>query len=271
MSKSIYIFDIDGTIAESGKPVDLEMLGLLGRLKTQTGCELGLCGGGTFEKARNQVLNTVLFDHIFAECGCDYRKYNTSTNEYKLVQEKNIRFHKLLKEINVLIKYCLKFISEMEYSLGGHMIDVRKGIVYVSLVGKSYLDLDMQPSASGMTATEKEREEFIALDQTNGYRFQLIEQLNRLIKVLGCENHIQVMIGGQVGITIMPIAHDKVQILNYLDSSVYKLIGYFGDKYEVGGNDYRIMKNLRVQAHKVSNPEETKKLILNILELNKVV
>jgi phosphomannomutase len=257
MSKSIYIFDIDGTLADSGKPVDLQMLEILSRLKTQTGCELGLCGGGTFEKAKNQVLNTVLFDHIFAECGCDYRKYNPETNEYKLVQEKNIRTHKLIKEINVLIKYCLKFISEMEYILGGHMIDIRKGIVYVSLVG--------------MTATDKEREEFIALDKLYGYRNQLINELNRLIKVLGCEKHIQVMFGGQVGITIMPIAHDKVQILDRLDSSVYKLIGYFGDKYEIGGNDYKIMINSRVQPYKVSNPEETKKLILDILELNNIV
>ncbi len=29
MAKQIYIFDIDGTIAESGKPIDLEMLNLL--------------------------------------------------------------------------------------------------------------------------------------------------------------------------------------------------------------------------------------------------
>ncbi len=257
MSKLIYIFDIDGTLADSGKSIDLQMLEILARLKTQTGCELGLCGGGRFEKACEQVLNSKLFDHIFAECGCDYRKYNPETNEYKLVCEKNIRSHRLFKEINILIKYCLKFISQMEYNLGGHMIDIRKGIVYVSLVG--------------MTATDEERDQFIALDQTNGFRSQLIEQLNRFVKILGCENHIQVMIGGQVGITIMPMAHDKVQILDYLDPLVYKLIGYFGDKYELGGNDYRIMENQCVQAYRVTNPEETKKLILDILGINQTV
>jgi phosphomannomutase len=251
MEKSIYVFDIDGTLAESGKLIDLQILQLLNKLKTKFGCELGLCGGGKFEKACTQALDTNLFDHIFAECGCDYRKYNPEINEYKVVCEQNIRSHRLFKEINVLIKYCLKFISEMDYNLGGHMIDIRKGIVYVSLIG--------------MTATDKEREEFIALDQANGYRNQLVSQLNRLITVLGCDNQIQVMIGGQVGITLMPIAHDKVQILNHLDPSVYKQIKYFGDKYELGGNDHTIMKNSRVQAYRVSSPEETKKLILNII------
>jgi hypothetical protein len=34
------------------------------------------------------VLGSKLFDHIFAECGCDYRKYNPELNEYKVVEEK---------------------------------------------------------------------------------------------------------------------------------------------------------------------------------------
>jgi hydroxymethylpyrimidine pyrophosphatase-like HAD family hydrolase len=254
MEKSIYIFDIDGTIAESGKPVDLEMLNLLVELKKQTSCELALCGGGKFEKACEQVLNSKLFDYIFAECGCDYRKYNPEINQYEVIQEKNIRSHKLIKEFNVLIKHCLRFISEMEYNLGGHMIDIRKGIVYVSLVG--------------MTATDEERNEFIKLDKVHGFRNELISQLEILLHLYKCQNQIQIMIGGAVGITIMPIEHDKVQILDYLDLSVYKLIAYFGDKYEIGGNDHTIMKHPKVYAYKTTNPEHTKKLILNILETN---
>lgn len=254
MSKSIYIFDIDGTIAESGKPIDLEMLELLVELKKQTGCELALCGGGKFEKACEQVLGSKAFDHIFAECGCDYRKYNPELNQYDIVQEKNIRSHKFIKEINVLIKHCLRFISQMEYNLGGHMIDIRKGIVYVSLVG--------------MDATDEEREQFIALDQTHNFRYQLICELNKLACALGCEQQIKTMVGGQVGITIMPRTHDKVQILDHLSPSVYKLIGYFGDKYEPGGNDFEIMNDGQVQAYPVNNPTHTKKLIREILGLN---
>lgn len=253
MNKSIYIFDIDGTIAESGKPIDLQMLNLLGKLKEKTECELALCGGGKFEKAQSQVLNTKLFDHIFAECGCDYRKYTPELDEYEVIQEKNIRSHKLFKEINVLIKHCLKFISGLDYTLGGHMIDIRKGIVYVSLVG--------------MTATDEERKQFVELDQANGYRNQLIDQLNQLVRILGCEDQLQIMIGGAVGITIMPSAHDKVQILEHLNPSIYKLIGYFGDKHELGGNDHTIMKNSRVKPYRVTNPWQTKKLILDILGL----
>ncbi len=144
----------------------------------------------------------------------------------------------------------------MEYNLGGHMIDIRKGIVYVSLVG--------------MDATDEERGQFIALDQLNGFRSQLINELNQLVPILGCENEIQIMVGGQVGITIMPKAHDKVQILEHLDPSVYKLIAYFGDKYEPGGNDWTIMQNSRVQAYRVDRPTQTKKLIQGILGSSQV-
>jgi phosphomannomutase len=74
------------------------------------------------------------------------------------------------------------------------------------------------------------------------------------------------MIGGQVGITLMPIAHDKVQILNHLDPSVYKQIKYFGDKYENGGNDYDIMSNNKVIAHPVNSLQDTLNTIKILLK-----
>jgi phosphomannomutase len=253
MKKSIYIFDIDGTIADSGKHVDTQILDMLSELKTTTDCELALCGGGSFEKINTQVLEAKFIDHIFAECGCDYRKYNIDTNHFTLVQERNIRLHANYKQINMLIRNCLRFIAGLNYNLGGHMIDIRKGLVYVSLVG--------------MTATEEERNAFIALDKIHHYRLQLIQELKDMLHVLQCENQIQVMIGGAVGVTIMPIEHDKIQILNHLDENVYNTIYYFGDKYDEGGNDYKIMQDPRVKASKVNSPSDTKNILSTMLLL----
>ncbi len=247
MSKIIYIFDIDNTIAESGKQVSENMIRLLSKLKETRNCELAICGGGNFMKGLWQVNNSTLFDHMFSECGCVYNK--CVDGKYELVIEKDIRKHPLINEINILIKHCMKFIANLDYNLGGHMIDVRKGIIYVSLIG--------------MTALDSEREMFIELDEKYHYREILVNELNNIIKTLKCDDKIKAMIGGAVGISIMPSEYDKSQIIKYLDG--YSEIHYFGDKYKEGGNDFEIMQHSSIIAHPVDNTEQTEEILQNLI------
>jgi phosphomannomutase len=240
------IFDIDGTIAESGKPISAHVYYLLKTLKEKTGSELAICGGGTFEKATNQIGDLSLFDHIFSECGCVY--YKRSDDGLYCLCEKNIRTHPLFDQINVLIKHSMKFIANLDYNLGGHMIDIRKGLVYVSMIG--------------MTALESEREDFLRRDSTYHYREKLVTELKALAKTMGCEYKIQILIGGAVGVSIMPAEYDKSQILEYL-GTYYSKIAYFGDKYMEGGNDYTIMNAPGVIPYRVNSVEQT----ISILEL----
>ena len=76
MNKEIFIFDIDGTLAESGKIIDQDILLHLTKLKERKSCKLAICGGGKYEKIINQINNSTIFDYIFSECGCVYYKYN---------------------------------------------------------------------------------------------------------------------------------------------------------------------------------------------------
>jgi len=85
------------------------------------------------------------------------------------------------------------------------------------------------------------------LDKINGYRSKLLDELKDLIRVLGCEHKLCAMIGGAVGISIMPVENDKTQILELLE---FKKINYFGDKYK---------------PYPVDSPYDTKKFILDIL------
>ena len=54
-------------------------------------------------------------------------------------------------QINNLVKQCLRFLSEVDYMITGHFVDLRNGIIYISLIG--------------MNATFKEREMFKSLDK----------------------------------------------------------------------------------------------------------
>lgn len=99
----------------------------------------------------------VNFNYYFSECGCVLHINN------KVIYEKNIREHKLYSNINILIKLALKYLSEVDYELCGHFIDLRTGIIYISLIG--------------LTANDKEREIFMKLDKKNEYRKKLLEIL----------------------------------------------------------------------------------------------
>lgn len=158
----IYLFDVDGTICESGKKITCDMASKINNL-TDNNIEVGIVGGGTFEKIIYQLDNLVYPKYIFSECGSVYHILNSDTKIYTLIHKNNIRLENEYKKINILIKACLKFLSEVDYNLSGNFIDLRNGLIYVSLIG--------------MVATDKERAEFTRLDNICHYRDNLIELL----------------------------------------------------------------------------------------------
>ena len=252
MSKLI-LLDVDGTLAESGQMINDEMRDMLISKKTQ-GYEIGVVGGGKIDKVLNQ-LNGVSMNHYFTECGCVYhvvKDSNTSSNSISLVNQlslkytKNIRHHEVYPQINNLVKQCLRFLSEVDYMITGHFVDLRNGIIYISLIG--------------MNATLKEREMFKSLDKINNFRTNLIHMLKQELIEMGVKDKISVYEGGQVGIAIFPREYDKVQVLPEVVEK-YEEIHYFGDKYEENGNDSIIINDPAVHGHPVSSPQNT----LNIL------
>jgi HAD superfamily hydrolase (TIGR01484 family) len=232
--KKILLFDVDGTIAESTQKISTDMKNQLVAFR-EKGYEVGIVGGGRYDKILDQLDNLEL-DHVFAECGCIYYKKN------KLVYEKNIRSHVLYPKINVIIKKALEYLSNVDYEITGHFVDLRTGLIYISLIG--------------MDATLTERAKFIKLDKTHRYRSNLLNKLHREMVKLGIDKDLSILEGGSVGIVICPTECDKTQVLESLSSLEYDKIYYFGDKYEPNGNDHRLLYHSRVTGYPVNNPTE---------------
>jgi phosphomannomutase len=234
----IILFDIDGTIAESGQKIDNEMKVILEKLSEKYA--LGVVGGGKYEKIKYQLDDKFeKFEHIFAECGCVY--YRNGDHVYT----KNLRNHEMYEYVNLLIKKALSFLSNVDYILTGHFIDLRNGIVYISLIG--------------MVATQEEREYFLNLDREKNYRKNLLNELKEYAILLGVDDRLDILEGGSVGIGIYPKEYDKIQVLEQLQD--YKKIYYFGDKYQEGGNDYKIINHKYVNGIGVDNVYSTKNLL----------
>lgn len=249
--KKLYLFDVDGTLIESSKKIKPEHSLILNKLKEKY--DIGLVGGGELKKILHQFNNEIYFTHYFTECGSVYNlnseKFGIKLNK---IYSKNIRDHLLYQDINALIKISLKFISDVTYTITGNFIDLRVGLVYISLIG--------------MSANEEERQYFIEIEKKENIRKKLINLLKDEAKKREVDDKLAINIGGSVGIAIYPIENDKVQVLEYIKKSYdYDEVYYFGDKYENGGNDYEIIKKLGDRGYKIDNLEDTYNIIKETL------
>ena len=245
MKKNIFLFDVDGTLVESGHVISNENAKTLNKLKENPNNEIGIVGGGDIKKIMYQMDNQIFFDHYFSECGCVYHTLDDNNNlveEYK----KNIREHTLYPKINILVKKSLQFLSRVNYTITGNFIDLRCGIIYISLIG--------------MSATNEEREYFKNIDKKENIRQQLLEILLREAEKLKILDKVSILEGGSVGISIYPAEYDKVQVLETINKDKYNIF-YFGDKYLPSGNDYVLLRNENVTGFKINKKEEIYELL----------
>jgi HAD superfamily hydrolase (TIGR01484 family) len=240
----LFLFDVDGTLVVSGQSINNTMKNILEKMRTQE-IEIGIVGGGKYEKIKEQ-LDGLEVTHLFSESGCVYHKNGVE------IYRKNIRTHTLYPKINLLIKTALKFLSETDYEITGNFVDLRSGIIYISLIG--------------MAATQDERKYFMDLDNKNNYRKKLLDQLKEKADEIGIIDGVHIVEGGSVGIAIYPREWDKEQVLDVLNPMTYSAMYYFGDKYMENGNDYRLLHNSKVHGIKVNSWEDTFTCLLNIIQ-----
>ena len=184
----LLIFDVDGTLTESGKQISDKMLELLESLKNRD-YELIIVGGGNYEKILWQLKNRYdLFNCIFVTCGAELYRDNT------LIYKKNFLNFCNRKILNEMIRICLKDIAELDILYSGGQIDFRSGLVYVSPVG--------------MQATDVERDMFIRLDKEKDIRKNMIGKL----KDYDYSHQFDIVLGGSVGFSIYPVGWNKSQI-----------------------------------------------------------
>jgi HAD superfamily hydrolase (TIGR01484 family) len=240
MLARLLLFDVDGTIAESGKVMDNRIKVFLQELQQKKKVKLGIVGGGTFSKICEQ-LDDLVVDYIFSECGSTYHYWED--NEYRLESMKILREHELYVKCKELTRHVLQFIGKNVETISGKFVDVRNGLIYISLVG--------------MQADEKERKEFLKEENEKQLRKQLLMELREMLVRNAWDNELHVTIGGSTGIAIYPKEWDKSQILKKLNLGEFEQIYYFGDRYETDGNDFPIIFHEGIDGIPVDSIDET--------------
>jgi phosphomannomutase len=244
---TILLFDVDGTLTPSGNQIKSEMINIIDELSTKSYVKLGIVGGGSYEKIKWQLGDTIdKFKYIFSECGA------VTYVDKMLVLDKNMIEYCDRNALNLIIKKALNEISKMPIIYHGHQIEFRKGLVYVS--------------PPGMQATDYERNIFIELDNKLDIRKKLINILSELDR----KSQFEITLGGAVGIAICPNGWNKSQVMKYFDeNSVDDQIYYFGDKTGPDGNDYPLYSHPYINGISVIDYMDTIDKITKILKLAK--
>jgi len=236
----LILFDVDGTITESGKKITNDMISTLIKVKNEKKCLMGIVGGGNMKKILFQLDGSShIFDYIFSECGAVIYK---KQKEFECIYKKSMmeQINNVEKEeLDGLIKIFRNIIVENNILSKGNNIDIRNGLIYFSF--------------PGMEADDEIRNKFFELNKKR----ELIK--NSLDKLKKESKYFIVAKGGEAGFSITLPGWDKSQVISTLSNILgeERDIYFFGDKCDIDGNDYPLYIHKKVKGICVKNYLDT--------------
>lgn len=236
--RRICLFDMDGTITNTRRTIEPEMIDVL--LKLQTHVPIGLITGSDIKSVENQLGHDLhqMFDYVFVENGMvAYQKGQVFAK--KIISEQ-IGEEKLQEVIN----FVLHYLADLHLPIKrGCFVECRTGMINICPMGRC-------------NSTLEDRRIFCEYDKKHKVREKMVKTLRERFSSSG----LKFSIGGQTSFDVYPMGWDKTFCLQYLDQE-YKEIYFFGDRTSQDGNDYEIFHDSRTISHTVTSPEHTKQLL----------
>ncbi|KAF5280826.1 hypothetical protein FQR65_LT14933 [Abscondita terminalis] len=236
------LFDVDGTLTKSRQSIDPNFENfILEKIKPLA--DIGLVGGSDLKKVIEQLNENVFhnYDYIFPENGLIAYKSG------QLIHQQSIQKFLGEEKLQIFINFVLKYLSGITLPLKrGTFVEFRTGMLNISPIGRS--------------CSQKERDDFEIYDAKHLIRKTMIEAIKKEFP----NNGLNYSIGGQISFDVFPEGWDKTYCLRHLEKEGYKEIHFFGDKTELGGNDYEMFIHPRTIGHKVLNPDDTKHQLMEL-------
>lgn len=243
--ETLVLFDVDGTLSPSRKSASPEMLQLLQNLKKKV--VIGYVGGSDLAKQMEQLGEDAaksFFDFGFSENGA------TAFRKGQLICQESFIGFLGEERYKQLVNWVLRYIADLDIPIKrGTFIELRNGMINISPIGRN--------------CSYSERLDFANLDNSLKIREKMVHELRKEFECFG----LQFSIGGQISIDVFPKGWDKTYCLKHIQSEGFKTIHFFGDKTELGGNDYEIYHHPMVTGHAVKNPEDTAQQLKNVFKL----
>lgn len=243
--KTIFLFDIDGTLTASRQSIKEDMVKCLTDIKSHPDFKIASVGGSDESKAKEQLCQAFsLFDFVFTENGLV--SYN---HEGKVFHRENISKHYKEEELKEFINFCLRYVADLDIPVKrGTFIEFRTGLINISPIGRNC-----------------SLEERLAFDKYNK-EHKILEKFQKIVEEKFAKKmNMKFSIGGQISFDCFPDGWDKTYCLQFLKE--FDNIVFFGDKTDIGGNDHEISISKGItRAYHVKDPEDTIKKINSVIK-----
>jgi phosphomannomutase len=242
--KTLIVFDLDGTLAESKAPVDNEMAALLASLLTVV--KVAVISGGDWTQFQTQLLSNLPSENhlgdlsLLPTCGAKFYRYSGAWNAIYSEDLTAVERRKIIASLQSAIA-AAGFKTEQVW--GETVEDRGSQITYSALGQRAPLD-------------EKRK-----WDPQFNKRNRIKELLEPLIP------EFSVRLGGTTSIDVTRAGIDKAygirKLHENLGISLDQMI-FIGDALFPGGNDFPV-KQTGVVSIRVRDPDETKRVIEAII------
>ena len=232
-TKTIALFDLDGTLSLPRQGVEAPMFEFLAELRKVS--LVGIVSGSDLSKINEQLGHPAfdVVDYVFSENGVQGYldgKQIISRSIAKELGEPN------LKE---LVNFVLHYIADLDIPIKrGTFVEYRLGMLNFSPIGRN--------------CSLEERLAFYAYDKEHHVREKMVKALEAQF---ADKLNLKFSIGGQISIDCFIQGWDKRFCLQHFDDTM--TVHFFGDRTSPGGNDYEIFEDERTVGHTVTDPEDT--------------
>ena len=257
VKNSICLFDVDGTLTESRRRIDKQMLDVLRELSFTT--EIGLLTGSGLEYIKEQLWPLLADKELSLNCHvlpCNGTEYYIPNPEspgnfieiHRNSMEDKLGFEKFQLIMKTIISLQARIAdSDFDIPFTGHHFQNRGSMVNWSPIGRN--------------ANQGDRQQFIAMDKIYGIRKTFLHEFKLAMFREGVDD-VTIKLGGDTSFDIYPEGWDKTYALKHFPESQWDCF-FVGDRCQPTGNDYEIFEHLNAQerAFETSGPEETIEII----------
>lgn len=258
MSKTIVMFDMDGTLTEPREKFNSKTLSKC-LLELSSYAEIGIITGSDEDYLREQMGEFLAKSssrykiHLMPCNGTKYLKPPQSANgDFVLTHEVSMEDHLGVKKYRQVIQeliYSQVDMANSDVPLTGHFINCRGSTINWSPIGRN--------------ADNSEREEFVKIDAELRLRERVLSELRAVLELRKLNNDITVKLGGDTSFDIYPKGWDKTYGLRHFSNWD---IWFVGDRCSPNGNDYEIYESCIGQSYVSSGPDNTAEIITNIID-----
>tara|TARA_X000000950_G_C13845326_1_gene632058 strand:+ start:153 stop:938 length:786 start_codon:yes stop_codon:yes gene_type:complete len=258
--KKIVLFDMDGTLTPARKRLEWNVLDSLIDLQ-RADIEIGIVTGSDMDYVKQQM--DIAFDisaldpsklHYLPCNGTKYyrMKYGKFVANYENDMRKKIGGQNWQRLVKLLTNLQSAMSDVYNVPLTGSFINYRGSMINWCPIGRQ--------------CTDEDRINWVKQDKNQNIREKWITITRDGLDNAGLQDVI-IKLGGDTSFDIYPYGWDKTFAFNNFDG--YKIY-FVGDRCDVNGNDREAYLKAGPLGYSTSGPEETRKIISNIIEKEKV-